>query len=140
MADTIYNKFVEHLGNADIDLGVVTLKAALISNAYTIDAADVYFDEVGGPETNEISGTGYTAGGATLGSVAWSETGGVVTLDAANPQWTSATFTARYLAIYNDTPASNKHLICIMDFGSDQSVNNGTFEYQFHANGIIQIS
>lgn len=54
-------------GNAPIDLLSDTLKCMLLTNAYTPNLdTHKYKSDL----TNEISGTGYTAGGATLGSPA----------------------------------------------------------------------
>ena len=49
-----------------IDANSDTLKAALVSSSYTLDLAHDFFDDA---SSAQLSGTGYTAGGATLGSV-----------------------------------------------------------------------
>jgi hypothetical protein len=139
MADTIFNKFKENLGDGTFDMDANTFKCMLLTNSYTIDATDEVKADLGAVE---VSGTGYTAGGETLTSVTWSESGGTVTLDAADAQWTSATFTARYAVIYASGTLNSltDPLVCLFDFGSDKSVSNGTFTVQFNASGIMTLS
>lgn len=138
MADMIYNKFPLYLGDGTMDMDNDTFKVALLTSSYTPDAThDTYSDL-----TNEVAdGSGYSTGGTTLSTVTWTESSGTVTLSAANPSWTSATFTARYAVVYDDTPADPaKPLVCLFDFSTDQTVSNGTFTLQFNANGILTIS
>ena len=90
--------------------------------------------------TNEISGTGYTAGGATLGSKTVSTSGTIAYFDAADPSWTSATFTANGALIYNDT--NSDKAIAVLAFGGDFTVAGGTFQIVFPAagaNAIVRI-
>ena len=52
--------------------------------------------------TNEVSGTVYSAGGESLTSITFATSGGTITWDAADVEWTSSTITgARYAAIYD---------------------------------------
>jgi len=137
MADLIYNKFKEYMADGTMDLDNDTFKIMLTTSTYTPAATHSVKADV----TNEISGTGYTAGGATLQNVTWTESSGTVTLDATDVSWTSATFTARYAVIYDDTPTSPLDpLVCLIDFGTDKSVTAGTFTIQFHANGIFTLT
>jgi hypothetical protein len=92
--------------------------------------------------TNEVTGTGYTAGGATLASktIAYDGATNIVALDAADVTWASSTITARYAVIYDDSPASNKPLLAYVDFGADQSSNNGNFTITWDAAGILKVT
>jgi len=136
MADIIFNSFKEYAGDGTIDLDDHTFKLALLADTYTPAASHVNFGDV---SAHQISGTGYTAGGAALGSVTWGQTGGTGTLDAADVSWTSATFTARYAVLYDDT-AANDPLVKLFDFSANKSCSNGTFTVQFNASGILTIS
>lgn len=90
------------------------------------------FSDIGAPTTvytttNEVTGTGYTAGGvAVIGATLSTDTQtGTVYVDFANVSWPGASFTARGALIYNVT-RSNKS-IAVLDFGSDKiftSVSN----------------
>ena len=75
-----------------------TFKIALYTNSASFDASTTAYTT-----TNEISGTGYTAGGNTLtiATNPTSDTGGTVAyLDFSDTTWTSATITARGALIY----------------------------------------
>jgi hypothetical protein len=136
-----YGKFFLSLANKEIDLDSDTLKVMLCTSAYTPDQdAHRYKSDV----TNEITGTGYTAGGATLSSVQVAYTGAsnLVSLDSADAQWTSATFTARVAVLYDATPASDstRPLIGYILFDADIPVTNSTFTLQWDSSGIATIS
>lgn len=144
MASGIYNKFKELTlkggTSFPVDFDTDTIKVALVTSAYTpdFDAHD-YFNDV----TNEVSGTGYTAGGATLGTVTVTldTANDRVDFDAADTQWTSSTITARAAVIYKSTgTATTSPLIAYIDFGSDQSSSNGTFTIQWAAAGILRLA
>ncbi|MDQ7832029.1 MAG: hypothetical protein RDU30_09865 [Desulfovibrionaceae bacterium] len=140
MADLIFNSFREYMADGTFDLDGDTLKCALLTSSYTPDATDAVLADLSG----EVSSTetGYTTGGATLTDVTWTRSGATVTLDAANPAWTSASFTARYAAIYKSGTANSitNPLICLLDFGSDKTCSNGTFTVAFNASGILTLS
>ncbi len=138
MADIIFSSFPKYLGDGTIDLDNDTLKCMLLTESYTIDATDTVVVDLG---SVEVSGTGYTAGGVSLTGVSWETAGTTTTLDFNDAQWPNASFTARYAVIYDDTPTSPADpLICLFDFGSNQTVSNGTFTIQFNASGVISIT
>jgi hypothetical protein len=88
----------------------------------------------------EISGTGYTAGGATVSSPTWTAGGSNNTVatwtSASNPNWTSATITANQ-AIFYESSASTYQLICWWDFGGAVSVTAGTLTLQISGSGLL---
>ena len=89
--------------------------------------------------SNEVSGTNYTAGGVALGSVAMTSASGALKFDAADSSWATSTISnARAAVIYDDT-LSNDPLICLVNFGSDYSSANGTFQITWNAAGIWTI-
>jgi hypothetical protein len=113
---------------------------ALTTSAYT-PAQDThnFFDDV----TNEITGTGYTAGGVTLAgkTTAYDATSNETRLDANDASWTTASFTARRAVVYKDTgTASTSPLLGYVDFGGDQTVSSGTFTIQWDATGVLKIT
>jgi hypothetical protein len=72
-------------------------------------------------------------------TVTWSCIASLITvIDAADPSWgAGATISGiRYAVLYNDTPA-DKPLLWVQDFGSDQSVNNGTFTITLPTTGFF---
>ena len=74
--------------------------------------------------TNEIVGTGYTAGGKTLTGVTISSdsTSGVVYINFDSVTWDPAAFTCRGALIYNSSK-SNKS-IAVVDFGSAKTTTS----------------
>lgn len=140
MADVIYNSFKMKIMDGSIDLDTDTIKVALVTSAYTPnqDTHD-FFDDV----TNEVSGTGYTAGGASLASkaVTTDTTDNEGVFDAADVVWSTATVTARGAVIYKSTgTASTSALICYLDFGSDQSSSAADFTIAWNAEGIVNLN
>lgn len=132
------NAFVSAF-NKEIDFNSDSIKVMLCTSAYTPDQdAHQYKSSV----TNEATGTGYAAGGATLATPTLTYTGAsnVLMLDGGDVSWPSSTVTARYAVVYDDTPASNKPLICYVDFGVDVSSSGGTFSITWDAAGIATVT
>ena len=125
--------FKEDLLNKIQDLEADTIKIALYTSSATLGAATTAYSA-----TNEISGTGYTAGGETLTSATVATSGTTAYVDFDNPEWTTATFTARGALIYNDTTAGDNS-VAVLDFGGDFTVSSGTFRVVFPAPGATAI-
>ena len=142
MASKLYGSFLLKALNKEIDWDTDTIKVALLTSSYTPnqDTHD-YFDDV---VANEVSGTGYTAGGNTLASKTITYDGATnkVVLDAADTTWSSSTITARYAVVYDASPATNatRPIIGYVDFGSDQSSSSGNFTITWDATGIVVIT
>ena len=107
--------------------GADTFKIALFTSAATLSAATTTYST-----TNEVSGTGYTAGGNTLTiSQAPTSTSTTAWLDFADSTWSAATITANGALIYNSTQ-SNK-AVAVLAFGGDKTSTAGNFTIQFPA-------
>lgn len=140
MANVIYNNFKEAIMNGGIDLDTDTIKVALVTSTYTPDQ-DVHdmFDDV----TNEVTGTGYTAGGATLANKAVTQdnTDNEGVWDADDVTWATSTITARGAVIYKSTgTASTSALIGYIDFTTDKSSSAGNFTIAWDAEGILNLT
>lgn len=138
MASGVYNRFKFGLMKAIYDLATEVVKAALLTNAYAFNADNRFWSDVSG---NEVSGTGYGAGGQTASSpiVAQDNTNDRASFDAADVTWANSTITARYAILY-DTATSSSDLICCFDFGQDYSSSNGNFTIQWNASGILLLT
>ena len=135
IAQAMCTSFKAEILDEQHDLIADTLKIALYTSSATLNATTTAY-----ATTNEISGTGYTAGGETLASKAAAATGTTAHFDFANPTWTGATFTANGALIYNDT--NSDKAIAVLAFGGDFTVAGGTFEIVLPAagtSGIIRI-
>jgi hypothetical protein len=141
MPSKLYGNFLLKALNKEVDFDSDTIKVALLSSSYTPDQdAHDYLNDV---SSFEVTGTGYTAGGNTLGSktATYDSANNVVILDAADTTWSSSTITARYAVVYGSTgTSSTSPLIGYVDFGSDQSSTNGNFTITWDSTGIVRIT
>ena len=140
MADVIFNAFKKYIMNGSIDLDTDTIKVALVTSAYTPDQdAHDFFNDV----TNEVVGTGYTAGGATLANKAVTQdnTDNEGVFDADDVTWSTSTITARGAVLYKSRGglSSADELIAYLDFGSDKVSTNGDFTIAWNAEGILNL-
>jgi hypothetical protein len=98
-----------------------TLKMALYTAYATLDQ-----DTTAYTPTNEISGTGYIAGGKTISNVTINSGSNTVYVSFSNVVWDPAQFTTRGALIYNSTKSNAS--IAVLDFGSDKiQTGNNTF-------------
>ena len=119
-----------------------TFKLAMYTNSASFNAATTAYTT-----SNEVSGSGYSAGGGTLTRVDPSLSGTTALTDFADLTFTSATVTARGALIYNTTTGSGSgttDTVVVLDFGSDKTSTAGDFTIQFPAadasNAIIRIA
>ena len=102
-------------------------KIALYTSVATLSKATAAYNA-----TNEVSGTGYTAGGITLAGFSVTADGDAAILSwTTDPVWETATITARGALIYNSS-RSNK-AVAVYDFGSDISSTGAAFIVQLPA-------
>jgi hypothetical protein len=127
--------------NKEVDWIDDDIRATLHTSGYTPDQ-DVhdYVNDL----SNEITGTGYTAGGVALTGKTLTYTGATnkVALDASDAQWTTATLTARHCVVSDRQTGvtSTEPLLGYQNFGADFSSSGGTFLVQWHASGILEIT
>lgn len=128
MASLVYNSAVRDNITGAIDFDTDSFKVMLVTSAYTPNK-DTHTKR--SDVTNEVSGTGYTAGGAAATvSVAAVDTANdkvVITLGSAS--WASSTITARGAVYYKSRGGASTadELVYYVDFGSDITSTNGTF-------------
>jgi hypothetical protein len=127
-------------GDFDFSSGTAQVfKIALYTSSATLDAATTAYSV-----TNEVAGTGYSAGGNTLTiSTNPTSTGTTAFLDFADTTWSAATITARGALIYLANGGTNP-AVAVLDFGSDKTSTAGDFTIQFPtadaSNAIIRIA
>ncbi len=127
MASLNYNSFLDDLAKGNVNPNADTFKMMLVTSTYTADK-DTHLKR--SSVTNEVSGTGYTAGGAaTTCTVAKDTVYDKETLTFAAVSWPTATITARGAVIYKSRggASSADELVCYIDFGSDFVSTGGTF-------------
>lgn len=123
-------------GIHDITDGGDTIKIALFDENADLNELTTAYST-----SNEVSGTGYSAGGATLTVVNPVSTGTAAIVDFADAEWASSTISARSALIYNSSKANRA--IAVLDFGSVRSSSNSTFTVKFPTadvnNAILRI-
>lgn len=138
MADVLYTSFKRDVMNGSLDLDTDTIKVMLVTSSYTASAAHDKRDDI----TNEVTGTGYTAGGATLANKTVTNVSTAGVLDADDVVWSTSTITARGAVLYKSRggASSADELICYFDFGSDKISTAGSFTIAWNASGIINLT
>ena len=125
-----------------IDLSAATNRVALFTNAVTpaFDAAPAAAAYGAGAfASGEVSGAGYSSGGALLSGQSLAYGSGLVTYDASDTDWPASTITdARCALLYADGLAGN-NAYCLINFGSDYSTFNGLFRIQWNSAGIFYL-
>ncbi len=123
-----------------IDLSLTTNKVAMFTNSITPDfSADTSYG-VSPYNANEVSGAGYTAGGAAVASptIAESPTG-TLRFDLADTSWAASTITGARCALLHADALSPKRAIALVNFGADYATVNGTFGITWNAAGLLTI-
>ena len=117
--------------------GGSTFKIALFTSSASLDASTTAYST-----SNEVTGTGYSAGGNTLTRVAPTTSGTPAFTDFADSTFSTATLTANGAVIYND--GASDAAVIVLAFGGDKTSTAGDFTIQFPtadaSNAIIRIS
>jgi hypothetical protein len=110
------NSFKQQMLQAEQNIVTDTLRMALYTAFSDIGPATAVYTT-----DNEISGTGYTAGGelVTGATVSVDVQSGTVYVNFDNVSWPGASFTARGALIYNASQGNKS--IAVLDFGSDKT-------------------
>lgn len=120
--------------------GGSTFKIALYTSSASLDSATTAYTT-----SNEVVGTGYTAGGKTLTNISPTSSGTTAYVDFSDVTWSTSTITARGAMIYNSSSSNYTNpAVCILDFGTDKTSTAGDFTIQFPtpdaSNAIIRIA
>ena len=139
MASGVYHSGLKALTDGTFDYLTDTINIALMDSSHSFSADDENWDDV---SANEISGTGYTAGGVALASKAVDDkdTDDAAYLDAGDAKWAGAILSAYHAVIYYDSGvAGTSKLICSIDFGAEKTADNATFTVTFDAKGFLKL-
>lgn len=143
MANLLYNSFKGSIGDGSVDWddnSGTTIKVMLVTSSYAVDIDN---HTVKSDILNEISGTGYTAGGAAIlnRTVTIDNTNNVAHYDGDDVTWVSSTITAAFGIIYKDTGVdTTSPLIAYIDFGGNKSSSAGDFTIQWNVDGIFKVA
>jgi len=131
--NAICNSFKKQLmgGEHDFDASSDTYKLAMYTSVATLGASTTNY-----ATTNEVSSSGYTAGGGTLVNQGVKVSSGVAITSFSDLSFTGVTLTARGALIYNTTTdggTGTTEAVAVLDFGGDKTATSGTFTIQFPA-------
>lgn len=135
---TLEKAFIDTLGlslESDTDLSVAMITDSATPN---FDTHDFWSDL----EANEVSGTGYTAGGNTLTGTELTISSGVLTYDATDPSWPTSTISDAMGAVgYFDRGGATTadELLFLLDFVTAASSSGGTFTIELDSSGIFTV-
>ena len=124
---TMCASFKQQLFLAQHDLSTDVIKIALYTSASSIGPDTTVYTS-----TNEVTGTGYVAGGNTLTGVTVLLSGTTAYVDFADSAWAASSFTARGALLYNSSK-SNK-AVAVLDFGADKTSSGTPFVIQMPTN------
>ena len=116
---------------AELYQGVHNLLTDTLKIALYTALADLNENTTVYSTSNEVVGTGYTAGGKTLTGVTIGTSGSIAYVNFNNVVWNPASFTTRCALIYNSSKGNKS--IAVLDFGSDKTATN-TFTITMPAN------
>ena len=135
---TSFKKELLEAGHNFKNSGGSAFKLALFTSSATLGASTTAY-----ATTNEVTGTGYSAGGSALTRVDPTSSGTTAFTDFADLTFSTATITANGALIYNDD-ASNDAAVIVLAFGGDKTSTAGDFTIQFPtadaSNAIIRIA
>lgn len=134
-ASGVYEGFFYDLAAKAVDLDSDTFKVGLLDDSHTFTSTDDTWADV---SANEVSATGYTAGGGTLDSPSITEAD-PFKWDATDETWTITGSMSAWHAVIYDTTNSDS-LVCSIDFGEEKTATDGDFKIEWNASGIITIS
>lgn len=141
----MYGAGLEGVLDGTLDLDSDSYRAVLLTSSYAPNqSTDDTWSDI---SANEVSGTGYTAGGLAS-TITLSRSGLAVTLDTSDLSWASSTITAKYAVIVHDadgngTLAGTDRLLMYVDLdsgGGSISTTNGTFAITINASGLYTVT
>jgi len=131
--NAICNSFKKELlqGKHDFDAASDTYNLAMYTSVATLGASTENYTT-----SQEVSSSGYTAGGKALVNQGVKVSSGVAITNFANLSFTGVTLTAKGALIYNTTTdggTGTTDAVAVLDFGGDKTATAGTFTIQFPA-------
>ena len=131
--NAICNSFKKQLlaGEHDFDSAADTFNLAMFTSVATLGASTTNY-----ASTNEVSSSGYTAGGKALVNSGVKVSSGVAITSFSNLSFTGVTLSAQGALIYNTTTdggTGTTDAVCVLDFGGVKTATSGTFTIQFPA-------
>lgn len=135
MASHVYAQFFSQLAGKTMNLNTDALKFGLTTSTYVPNqGSDTFWST---PQANEVSGTGYTAGGIAASGVTITNSGGVFTFTTSTADFGVLTVSGiRIIVLYDAQSgvAATSPLIWYWDIGANQAPAGVDFQVQFPSN------
>lgn len=146
-ANFIYHPGLQALLNGTIDLLTDTIKAALLDDGHVPDRDDEFFSDV---SADEVSATGYTAGGFALTGKTLVDIGSGTKFDAEDYSFAELAAGAdfRFIVLYDDSVA-NDPLIALIDceprdeeeqYTNNPVPNGGLYRIVWSSEGLLKFA
>src|SRR6056300_1794243 len=130
-------------GTHDLDTDSIKLALIKASPSGTYNASTTNYSDVTG-NSDEASGTGYSAGGQVLDGASISLSGSTAIVDFTDEVFSDVTVSADGCIIYNTATTPANKAICVIDFGGTVSATAGDLTIEFPAadasNAVIRIA
>ncbi len=136
---TVYGNAALGLAKGEIDFDTAVVKVMLCTSTYVPNKDTHAFKS---DVTGEVTGAGYTAGGATVATITstYDATNDRAQVDGVDVSWTGLNTTFRYAVMYVDTgTATTSRLLQYINFETDQVVNGDT-TIQWAATGFLHLT
>jgi hypothetical protein len=127
MASLLYNSLMYDGLTGAVDIDTDTFRMILVTSAYSPSKSHSKRNQI----TNEVTGTGYTAGGkVVVPTIALNNTTNRAIITIPQATWTASTITARGAVVckWRGGASSADELLCYVDFLQDIVTSNQTFE------------
>ena len=137
-----YLTFRDILGTAQLAVDLdseTTNKIALYTNSITPNFDTDTAQSAAPYNANEATGTNWAAGGVVLTTTGFSVTTGTLSWTAANVSVASTTITNARAGLIYGLASTTKSCVCLVNFTSDYSTNNGTVAITWNGSGIFTI-
>lgn len=118
--------FKEELLKGIHDFDTDVFKLALYTSSANLDSSTLIYTA-----TNEVVGTGYTAGGATLTNLGVTLSGTTAYASWEEYTWSNSTLTTAGALIYNASKANRS--VLVLNFGGSYSTSADPFTVTFPA-------
>jgi hypothetical protein len=143
VSSNVYGLAQQSMLNKEVDFDSDTIRVVLLTSGYTPNLDTHRYRS---SLTNEVVGTGYSAGGQVISgkTVSYDASNNTLRLTCNNITWPDSTITARYAVFFvqtgNDlsTPADDP-LLVLWDFGENFSSNVGPFNLNVNSLGLITL-
>jgi len=142
----VYNKGMEALANGglDWDSGAITVRAMLVTSGYTFNKDHSFVNDASGPDSNELSGTGYARKTLTTRAVVKQNATDRIQCTADTLTWTginagTAAAVVVYLQVGGDDTTPGNDVLISCNAITPAVTNGGDLTITWDADGVFYL-